>query len=154
MVASRPGTNAALIARIGNRFGTERCGVCGKPRMDGLAYCSLDCKWFLERLASWKRMRMEVWNRGFCDACGEGRFLPFDALIVYDYEPDYGSHISYRPWVVDHIVPLSLGGSHFDLRNLQLLCPSCNSKKTHGDWDDLDRGVSRFSRLLFEEAYR
>lgn len=31
---------------------------------------------------------------------------------------------------VDHIRPLSRGGDHFDLGNLQALCKSCHSRKT------------------------
>ena len=38
---------------------------------------------------------------------------------------DYGYHI-------DHIMPISLGGMHED-KNLQLLCPTCNMKKSNKD---------------------
>jgi len=38
-------------------------------------------------------------------------------------------HKRSRP-AVDHIVPISLGGLH-TMANLQLLCPSCNSRKSN-----------------------
>lgn len=39
----------------------------------------------------------------------------------------------YKVWVVDHILPIALGGQEFNLENLQLLCPECNAIKTAED---------------------
>ena len=35
--------------------------------------------------------------------------------------------------VVDHIIPIKMGGSELEESNLQTLCIDCNNKKTH--WD-------------------
>jgi 5-methylcytosine-specific restriction endonuclease McrA len=35
--------------------------------------------------------------------------------------------------VVDHIIPMAMGGAPFDLDNLQTLCAPCNTKKTRFD---------------------
>jgi 5-methylcytosine-specific restriction endonuclease McrA len=34
------------------------------------------------------------------------------------------------PWQVDHIVPVSAGGDHFSLKNLQTLCVPCHRAKS------------------------
>lgn len=38
----------------------------------------------------------------------------------------------YRP-SLDHIVPISLGGNHFE-ENWRIICLSCNCSKRHNDW--------------------
>lgn len=32
---------------------------------------------------------------------------------------------------IDHVVPVSKGGKHFDLKNLVVCCDSCNSRKSN-----------------------
>jgi 5-methylcytosine-specific restriction protein A len=53
--------------------------------------------------AEWRRIRREV-RGAVCEACGSARDL-----------------------TVDHIVPMSLGGTH-DYRNLRTLCRSCHGR--------------------------
>lgn len=36
---------------------------------------------------------------------------------------------------LDHVVPVSKGGKHFDLDNIKVCCESCNSKKSNKDLD-------------------
>jgi 5-methylcytosine-specific restriction endonuclease McrA len=48
--------------------------------------------------------------------------------------------------VLDHILPIALGGEQFgDESNLQLLCPSCNKEKTSKDISEiaLQRRINR-----------
>ena len=40
-----------------------------------------------------------------------------------------------RKMSVDHIVPVSQGGKHYDIRNLQPLCLTCNKQKRFDDTD-------------------
>ena len=56
--------------------------------------------------AKWKTMVASEQRGAFCTACGTRSELH-----------------------VDHIVPVSRGGSENDIHNLQLLCKSCNSAK-------------------------
>jgi len=45
----------------------------------------------------------------------------------------YDEHLGPRQPEVDHILPLALGGSLHDLKNLQVLCPKCHREKTRED---------------------
>ena len=57
--------------------------------------------------AQWKKIRKQVlMQEPFCRICG------------------------YPAQMVDHIVPISQGGSKTDYSNLQPLCQSCHNKKT------------------------
>jgi 5-methylcytosine-specific restriction protein A len=62
--------------------------------------------------ALWQRIRIQVINRDvFCVACrAKGLYSDIDD--------------------VDHIEPMSDGGSNYSMRNLQGLCKSCHSSKT------------------------
>ena len=59
----------------------------------------------------WKRVRNVIWYRdgGVCMKCGV-------KLLKKDFH-------------VDHIIPLALGGSEWDLSNLELSCAKCNLSK-------------------------
>lgn len=45
-----------------------------------------------------------------------------------------------REWHVDHILPISQGGTH-DSENLQLLCERCHNRKTANEDGGLGRGI-------------
>jgi len=59
----------------------------------------------------WERVRQVIYARdgGMCMKCGE--------------------KVDRKNFHVDHIVPISAGGSEWDLSNLELSCPTCNLKK-------------------------
>lgn len=79
-------------------------------------FCSDECVEKLKRETDWKRIRFEVFERdkGICCICKK----------ALDKK-------GYNSFHVDHIVPLSKGGEHYSLDNLQLLCPNCNLKKSN-----------------------
>lgn len=138
-MSNRSTRNLKLIARIATRFGLDRCGVCGKIRSDGKTFCSDQCLRFLQLLASYGKMRQVIFTRGTCGICGRHMGQTSeerrDAVWAFDDSDEYVQidTITTVHWVVDHIRPLTFGGPQFDLRNLQLLCPQCNRKKTHFD---------------------
>lgn len=59
----------------------------------------------------WERVRRVIYERdgGICMKCGEP--------------------VSRDDFHVDHIIPISAGGSEWDVSNLELSCPACNLKK-------------------------
>lgn len=88
----------------------------------------------------WRKMVAEDQAGVFCVVCGDRQNLH-----------------------VDHIVPVSRGGSETDLQNLQLLCASCNTAKRDLDGELLPSvlltatraGVTprtRFKRLLMDAS--
>lgn len=40
-------------------------------------------------------------------------------------------------WVMDHVLPIALGGNQYDFTNLQTLCPECNKTKTRTDLSNI-----------------
>lgn len=100
------------------------CINCGKPtKQYAFAYggkwktmCSDECEhgWWVTH--DWSYLKMEVFReRGYnCEKCGK--------------ESSWSGSV-----VVDHIVPISLGGWEFDKGNLQILCLACDRIKTKED---------------------
>jgi 5-methylcytosine-specific restriction protein A len=64
--------------------------------------------------AAWKRIREVVIRRdlNICQSC------------------KVAIHITKKPPEIDHIQPVSEGGSYTDIDNLQCLCSRCHKKKT------------------------
>ena len=62
-----------------------------------------------------------------CSHCGE----PVRRGGLYDY-PNSGQR---RCGSIDHILPVSRGGRH-ELKNLRVLCKSCNCSRQAGVYDD------------------
>ncbi len=62
----------------------------------------------------------------------EGNFTAEDVARLFEAQAGKcnGCRKDLEEFDVDHIMPLVLGGSNWPV-NLQLLCPSCNSKKGH-----------------------
>ncbi len=118
---------SSLFGRFNGRFGKGRCGLCGStlpPRRS--KWCSDRCVNFIYRLGGyWDYWRYEVYKRDRCAICGAEpkKFESFDQTMRSDYSF----------WVVDHIIPIAVGGAEFDFTNLQLLCPDCNRTKTARD---------------------
>ena len=106
-----------------NEEGRYICQNCNKiievPRR--YKYCSEDCYWEFFRKNNHSAMRTYlIAKRGqFCEKCS--------AFVEHDYD-----------LVLDHILPIALGGEQFgDESNLQLLCPTCNKEKTSKDISEI-----------------
>jgi 5-methylcytosine-specific restriction endonuclease McrA len=94
----------------------KHCIICGKelpPKRR--KYCSIECwqNWYkgIDGRYNWQTTKWEAMQRDNqkCVKCGK------------DGE------------VVDHILPIALGGEEFDMKNLQTLCGDCNKDKTRND---------------------
>ena len=62
-----------------------------------------------------------------------------------------GRVVTYRP-EIDHVVPLSKGGTEYDPANLQTLCRTCHHAKTASEQLRPDPGRSAWRRLVAEFA--
>lgn len=92
--------------------GTRLCRVCGNAiQPPKLTFCGPRCLRDFYMLTDWQRVRRVVFERdgGICMKCGQ--------------------KVSKEKYHVDHINPISNGGSEWDLNNLELSCPECNLKK-------------------------
>ena len=92
--------------------GRYLCRVCGSLTLDRRqTFCSPRCLRDFFMQTDWKRVRKVVYVRdgGICMKCGR--------------------RVHAKNFHVDHIVPLSRGGSEWDLSNLELSCMECNLQK-------------------------
>jgi 5-methylcytosine-specific restriction endonuclease McrA len=109
------------------------CIICHKPLGKGRKkYCSDACfkGWFsqFQPPFRWNELRKKARRRDkwTCLRCGRTKK---ELLILYA-----GTPYARKPkLVVDHIVPIALGGDEFDIGNLQTLCVDCNREKTKVD---------------------
>lgn len=114
------------------------CIICGKDMLTkakNRLYCSDECfnKWFSQFNPPflWNDIKRKVRARDNfkCVKC---------AKVV-----DEGNWTS----VIDHILPIALGGDEWDLTNLQTLCVECNAIKTRED----QRNIGELRRLIKKE---
>lgn len=106
-------------AKYRGRYGKGRCGYCGK-KVSGRRrlWCSDECTTAIHSQGKyWASLRRKFIRLHLeCAACHQS--LPV-------------GQSSY--WIVDHIIPIAIGGEEFDEANLQVLCPECNKVKTAKD---------------------
>lgn len=115
----------SLFEEYRYRFGKGKCGYCGVELSGRRRYwCSDDCVNAMHILGKdWPTLRRKVLKENpNCASCTKPRPEPF-------WHSD--------GWVVDHIIPISIGGEEFEESNLQLLCPECNKIKTANDMKDI-----------------
>ena len=121
------------------------CGkiIEGKRRKK---YCSENCshEWF--RKHYWVGMRDHIHNiqKNTCQTCGATP--PREENGMLKWTNDH-SRFDYFDYVVDHIVPIALGGGEFDEDNLQVLCGICNKEKTKIDQAKITK-LNRQCRLV------
>lgn len=131
MLKKRQGYKVVVHPSAKARMELNQCACCGKPkdewpkkRRRSWACCSIKCttknqqnyKWY-----GWGDVRQSVLERDnfTCKKCGKRPNI--------DGIPDKSQ------LVVDHIVPIALGGDEWDFKNLQVLCRECNRCKTEID---------------------
>lgn len=121
------------------RIGEHKCPNCGLPKSEwkrrtDWRCCSKECtgnfwKDHVEIL-DWSVTRAMVFKRDnyTCKMCSK-RFI-----IVSKYPPYEGREFAQSEMLIgDHIIPIAIGGSEFDMDNIQTLCIDCNKIKTKED---------------------
>ncbi len=121
------------------RIKDNQCPNCGLPkekweRRTDWRCCSKECtgdfwKDHVEIL-DWSVTRSMVFKRDnySCKMCNK-RFVN-----VAKYPPHKGEEYAQSEMLIgDHIVPIAVGGSEFDMENIQTLCIDCNKIKTKED---------------------
>ena len=143
----------SMFSKFYRRLGPSNCGLCGNTLPKGRRYwCSDRCVQFLYMLGgAWTIIRLRIRDRDKnCRGCGRPcpdnmhDLVPKRALA--ESKKHTGGLATWNkqvPWVVDHIVPVAEGGPEYDLTNLQLLCPTCNARKTRRDLSRINRGHRR-----------
>jgi len=117
-----------------NEKGQRLCLNCGKIIEDKRRrkYCSEDCshQWF--RKHYWVGMRDYILKiqKYTCQKCGATP--PREENGMLKWTNDH-SRLDYFDYVVDHKIPIALGGDEFDEDNLQVLCGICDKEKTEVD---------------------
>jgi len=142
-----------------DRLARRDCPVCGKERKDfdgrhrgyqkpahykdptwygGTPCCSHDCTstyWGLHK--TWQQHRTKIFaeRHGICAGCG----YDLTKYPAWDGDPRLptSKFIQGRDWVLDHILPIALGGSMWDAVNHQILCDACNKVKTARDLNQI-----------------
>lgn len=99
----------------------KHCVILGQDLPKGeRKYCRKECwdDWYIgiPHPVFWGEVRLRVLERDnyTCRKCGKPNLQNGDQEV-------------------DHIIPVSLGGDNFDLKNLQTLCHECHVDKTHED---------------------
>ena len=88
-------------------------------------------------------------NQGKCEHCGRvptkkeinGKMMP-DSWFreemkrwhqIIEITDEHAIIVDESKLILDHIIPIALGGAEFDRANLQILCIGCNKIKTRLD---------------------
>jgi len=127
---------------IGSNLNREHliCINCGDPLPKRKwFYCSKKCeiRFYETHVKDWSWIRNEVFFRDnyTCQDCRR-------KLKVTGHDSEF----FVTEIQCDHIIPISLGGSMFDMDNLQTLCPDCHKKKTAKDISKLGK-IAVFVKL-------
>lgn len=127
------------------RLARKACPICDKPRADfdgrhrGTPCCSKACsETYWSRMGTWSGIRYKIFKAsdGKCRKCGKKLTNPHR---IYNNPFAFGEPKEYRiieipeSFIVDHIIPIAIGGPQWDPTNLQILCPDCNKEKTAQD---------------------
>ena len=117
----------------------HKCPNCGLPKSEwkrrtDWRCCSKECTGSFWKnhaeILDWNVTRAMVFKRDnyVCAMCGK-RFAN-----IAKYLPHKGEEYAQSEMLIgDHIIPIAIGGSEFDMDNIQTLCIDCNKIKTKDD---------------------
>jgi 5-methylcytosine-specific restriction endonuclease McrA len=137
------------------RIKDNQCAACGKPRAEWdkprffCRCCCKDCttKFWKEQVSynTWSLQREKCFNRdGWrCVKCGlqptvrvrNGYQSIWTKVLNKEYDEAFKDEVLtvVGTLICDHILAIALGGSQWDIDNLQTLCINCNKIKTAED---------------------
>jgi len=102
--------------------GNKICLNCDNPvKPPKRRYCSEKCQYefYTKNSHAMLRSKLIVECNGICYKCKK-KFTQYDLIL-------------------DHIIPIAMGGEEFNEDNLQILCKECNKIKTKKDMGDIAR---------------
>lgn len=136
-----------------NEQGQKLCLSCGNVLGSRKRkYCSDKCaaKYFREHY--WSQMKdyiLKVQDY-VCQKCGATP--PLNEQGYLEWTEDH-SNRDYFDYVVDHRVPIALGGGEFDESNLQVLCGPCNKLKTKEDMKKIAKKRHETKLIHLDNAF-
>ena len=105
-----------------DKDGNRICVNCGKiiTQKRQRKYCNIDCYQEFEQKNYHSALRIKLMAEAkfTCEKCGK--------------QPE-----SRNDLILDHIIPIAIGGAEFDKSNLQILCFDCNKIKTAQDMKNI-----------------
>ena len=105
-----------------DKNGNRICVNCGKiiTQKRQRKYCNIDCYQEFEQKNYHSALRIKLMAEAkfTCQKCGK--------------QPE-----SRNDLILDHIIPIAIGGAEFDKSNLQILCFDCNKIKTAQDMKNI-----------------
>jgi 5-methylcytosine-specific restriction endonuclease McrA len=173
LLKSRTGTLLVLSKETEIRLKLDLCPVCAKPKSEwnrrkDWRCCSSDCTtkyhngdyytYFNGQNIRSKTLKRDNYT---CVKCGKKAYEDYRSLPLFEYAVSHGSRFysqynwideDGRPFIADHIIPISIGGDEFDMKNLQTLCPSCNKIKTKKDMEriaEIRRIQKAFDNMIY-----
>ena len=138
------------------RIREQCCPNCGLPKSEWKRSttwrcCSKECTanfWKNHaEIFDWNVTRAMVFKRDnyTCKMC-DRRFVN-----VAKYPPHKGEEYAQSDMLIgDHVVPIAVGGSEFDMDNIQTLCIDCNKIKTKRDMQRIAKFRKRERELKFD----
>lgn len=161
-IKKRDNNKFSLLNNYYSKIWKGVCPICLKPKSEweknNRYTCSKDCEKIFEDdslVRDWSRFRLKVFNRDkfTCVKCG---FKNYKSFICYnkDIFANHQKMLEYfggnqetlilfkgrkKRICADHIIPIALGGSEWDLNNMQTLCKKCHIKKTIKDLKAIDK---------------
>jgi 5-methylcytosine-specific restriction endonuclease McrA len=133
-----------------NGDGQKLCLNCGEVLGSRKRkYCSDKCshEWFRKHYWSAMKEHILTAQNYVCQKCGATP--PRNAQGYLEWTNDHSS-LDYFDYVVDHKIPIALGGEEFDENNLQVLCGPCNRIKTKEDMQKIAK-KRRETKLIYLE---